>query len=128
MLLTVEQHTVDHGLCLDRVVPAAPALVDAVDDVRLHPEVWRAVRRTGERLEGVAVRRVEAVVAVGDEGLVLAAVVPGEREGRQRALAGLEDALEEVEVLVDVLVADGLGEEGGRRQLLLVTRHDELTR
>ena len=76
MLLGVEQHTLADLLGLDRIVTLAAAPIDTIHVEHFHAQVVRLLHGAREREK---VRIVEAVVRVGDQVLMLAAVVPAKR-------------------------------------------------
>ncbi len=73
VVVAVVQHALDDFPGLDRVVPLRAAPVHPAGRDDLQPQIRGFLRGARERVQTAAV---EAVVGVGDEAFVLAAVVP----------------------------------------------------
>ena len=101
MVPTMKQHPLDDLASLDRVSAGRSPLIDTVDLEELDADVLGFMKCARE---GSQRRVVEPSIRIRDEGLVLAAVVPGEwkRLHGRRGLGEVEDRLEVVQFVLDV--------------------------
>ncbi len=120
-------HLGHDGLGLGSIGARAPALEEPAGHVApVDPQVLDLGVGAGERVQAAVV---VVVVGEGDQGLVAAAVMPGQGVTRHgRGLALVQDALG----LFDVVLVRGVvlrvadAEEAGGRQLLGVAHHHDL--